>query len=209
MMSELIVGEKETVQLVHEGLKHAISYADYVVLMKQLVSDGKSTGDEQTEVLSNYTMLNERRMARLDKTLKIDEASSEAIKKFEKKATWLVLTESWCGDAAQSMPLMNKIVELNANISLKIILRDEHLDLMNWFLYNGTLSIPKLIMIENQNGKVIGEWGPRPFKATKMAEDFKLAKGKLTAEFKQNLQVWYNKDKGQDTLKDLMGLLLK
>lgn len=209
MMSELIVGEKETVQLVHEGLKHAISYANYQVLIKQLVREGKSTGHEQTEILSNYTMLNKRRMVRLDKTLKIDEASSEAIKKFEKKATWLVLTESWCGDAAQSIPLMNKIAELNANISLKIILRDEHLDLMNRFLYNGTLSIPKLIMIENQNGKVIGEWGPRPFKATKMAEDFKLAKGKLTAEFKQELQVWYNKDKGQDTLKDLMGLLLK
>ena len=115
-----------------------------------------------------------------------------------------VLTESWCGDASPSLPVMNKIAELNSNIEFKIVLRDENLDLMNLFLTNGGMSIPKLIVIDNDQEKVIADWGPRPSIATKMVEDYKAEHGSLSAAFKQDLQVWYNKDKGQNILQDIV-----
>lgn len=199
--------EKETTTLIKEALEIAISYEEYRALVASLAEEEKSTGENQTEALANYTVLNNRRMKRLDKTIKVEEAVIEKVKAYSKKVTWLVLTESWCGDAAQTMPIMNKLAILNPNINFRIIQRDQNLQLMNRFLVHGTLSIPKLIMIDNDTLEVLGEWGSRPTIATKMVEDYKKEHGTLTPEFKQDLQVWYNKDKGQNTIQDLVKLL--
>lgn len=208
-MSENCIDSKSTEKIIQESLAKGLTYQAYRLQLNTMAEEGKTTGPIQSEALINYTVLNDRRMKRLDKTIRIDEATASKIKNYSRKVTWLVLTESWCGDAAQTMPLMNKIAELSSNIDFKIILRDEHLELMNRFLYNGTLSIPKLIMIDDNSGEVLDDWGPRPSRATKMVEDYKNEHGKLTPEFKQELQVWYNRDKGQNTLEDLTRLLLK
>jgi len=199
--------ENTTEELVQNGIAKAMSYQEYRLMVDDLAKKGKATGPEQTEALINFTLLNQRRLKRLDKTLKIGEDDVAKIKGFDKKVTWLVLTESWCGDAAQTMPMINKVAELNDGISLKVILRDENLDIMNRFLTNGAMAIPKLVMVDNETGQVLGEWGSRPKIAAQMVVDFKNEYGTLTPEFKQDLQVWYNKDKGQSTLEDLLELL--
>ncbi|MEL6916422.1 MAG: thioredoxin family protein [Bacteroidota bacterium] len=199
--------EITTKEVLKESLKKAMSYNVYRDMVHQLAAEGKTTGPNQTEALINYTQLNSRRIKRWDKTLKIDEDAALKIRAIAKKMTWLVLTESWCGDASPSMPVMNKVAELSPNIHLKIVLRDENLELMNRFLTNNAMSIPKLIAIDDDTQNVIGEWGPRPSIATGMVEDYKREHGALTPDFKQDLQVWYNKDKGQNTLKNLLELL--
>ncbi|WP_394748453.1 thioredoxin family protein [Spongiimicrobium salis] len=198
---------KTTTALIADSLSTAMDYQHYRDLVSDLATKGLSTGPNQTEALTNYTVLNDKRMRRWDKTLKMDEATREAIAKVDRKTTWLVLTESWCGDASPSLPVMQKITELNPNISLKIILRDENLELMDRFLTNGGMSIPKLIAIDEERNEVTGDWGPRSTAATKLVEDYKAEHGTLTAEFKQDLQVWYNKDKGQSVFADLTQLL--
>jgi len=194
-------------QLIIEALSRASTYEEYRSLMDQHAANETSTGPNQTEALTNYTVLNQRRMKRLDKTLKLSEEDINTIQNFKGNITWLVLTESWCGDAAQTMPMMQKIAALNSGISLKVILRDENLELMDEFLYNGGRSIPKLIAYDTDKEAVLGDWGPRPSQATKMVNDYKSTHGILTPEFKQDLQVWYNKDKGQNTAHDLIALL--
>ncbi|MFT5892532.1 MAG: hypothetical protein ACI9Y7_002643, partial [Dokdonia sp.] len=57
------------------------------------------------------------------------------------------------------------------------------------------------------SGDVLRDWGPRPSEATQLVNDYKEAHGTLTPEFKQDLQVWYNKDKGQNTAEDLVAFL--
>ena len=108
---------KTTKEVVQKGISKGMSYRDYRILVDNLSAEGKSTGPEQTEALTNYTVLNQRRMKRLDKTLKISDEAVKKINDFDKKVTWLVLTESWCGDAAQTMPMMNKVAENNDSIS--------------------------------------------------------------------------------------------
>ena len=201
------MAEKSREQIVQEALPKAITYQAFRQLMDDHAAQETSTGPNQTEALTNYTMLNQRRMKRLDKTTKIQEADIAKIQDFKGNVTWLVITESWCGDAAQTMPVMQKIAELNDGIDVKVILRDENLELIDAFLYNGGRSIPKLVAIDNTSGNVLADWGPRPSEATKMVNDYKEAHGKLTPEFKQDLQVWYNKDKGQNTIEDLVSLL--
>lgn len=208
-MAENHIDSKSTEQIISESLKNGITYADYRSRVAKLVAEGKTTGTTQSEALIEYTKLNDRRMKRFDKTVKIDEKVAGNISKVNRKLTWLVLTESWCGDAAPALPVMNKIAELNENIDLRIVLRDRHLDLMNRFLTNGGMSIPKLILWDSDKDEVIGDWGPRPKPAAELVADHKAKHGTLLPEIKEEIQVWYNKDKGQTIIDELTGLLLE
>jgi hypothetical protein len=102
---------------------------------------------------------------------------------------------------------MNKISQENQNIQLKIVLRNEHPQLMDRFHTDGKLSIPKLIMIHQQTHDVLDTWGPLPSIPKEIASDYKAVNGQLTAAFKEELQQWFNADKGQNTLEDLIQLL--
>jgi hypothetical protein len=195
-------------EIIENSLKKTISYIDYKTLVSNLLAEGKSTGPEQSEDLTNYSLLNDRRMKRLDKTIKISEETIQEFKKVSAPQTWLVITEGWCGDAAQNIPVLNKIATAVDHIDLKVVLRDENLELMDLFLTNGGRSIPKLIALDKDNN-VIDSWGPRPSVATKMVADYKEKNGALDPEFKQDLQVWYNKDKGRSVQEDFVSIATK
>ena len=183
------------------------SYQEYRTIVTQLVEQNSTSGNDTSEAMVNYTMLNDRRMKRWDKTIKVSDEVKERVSNFKGDITWLVLTESWCGDAAHVVPAINKIAELSDNIDLKLVFRDENEELMNQFLTNGSKSIPKLIMVDNLSDEVINTFGPRPSKATQLVNDFKAKHGTLTPEFKEELQHWYNTDKGLSTINDLLNLL--
>ena len=146
-------------------------------------------------------------MKRWDKTVKISDGIKDAVENFNKKITWIVISESWCGDAAHIMTVIKKVAALNDNIDYKVVLRDENDALMNQFLTNGGKSIPKLIAIDGETNEVLNTFGPRPSVATEMVQTYKQTHGQLTPEFKEDLQRWYNKDKGQSTIEDLIALL--
>lgn len=193
-------------EVIDSSLKKGISYTEYRDLVSDLLKEQKSTGPNQSEALYNYSLLNDRRMKRLDKTSKLTEETIENVKKISQPQTWLVLTEGWCGDAAQNLPVLNKIAEENENVDLKLVLRDENLELMDVFLTNGGRSIPKLIALD-ENKNVLFTWGPRPSVATKMITDYKEQNGVVDAKIKEDLQRWYNKDKGINVQEDLISLL--
>ncbi|WP_293298740.1 thioredoxin family protein [Allomuricauda sp.] len=199
--------EKNRLEIVREYLQKGMDYRTYSELVSELAKSGKTTGPVQSDALINYTKLGDRRMARWDKTFKISEDDQQKLSQLKGNLVFLALTESWCGDAAASLPIINKIAEANPNIDFKAVLRDESLDLMDAFLTNGARSIPKVIVFDADHNEIVGEWGPRPSIATQMVEDCKREHGKLTDEFKQELQVWYNKNKGENILEDILELL--
>lgn len=192
--------------IIKNSLKEAISYQEYRNLVTGLLKEGKSTGPEQSDDLLNYSKLNNSRMKRLDKTFTLSDRTISCTKNLKKNYTFLVISEGWCGDAAQVLPIINKVAEASDNIELKIVLRDENEDLMGLFLTNGSKSIPKLILLDAEFN-VVDTWGPRPSEATKMVAEQKEKFGVLDAEFKERLQVWYNTDKGQNIESDLLQLL--
>jgi len=193
--------------IIKASLTKGKTYQEYRDLVTQLVKQNSTSGNDTSEAMVEYTKLNDRRMKRWDKTIKIPDAVKEILANFTGNVTWVVLTESWCGDAAHIIPAIHKIAELNEHIDLKMVFRDENEALMNQFLTNGSKSIPKLIMIDNQSGKVLDTYGPRPSKATKLVADYKEKHGALTPEFKEELQHWYNSDKGQNVIEDLLKVL--
>lgn len=189
------------------NLEESMSYEEYRSLVKDLLARGKSTGKSQTEDLLNYSKLNNSRMRRLDKTFKISEDTAENLRSITKNQIWIVLTEGWCGDAAHSLPVINKMVENSEGINLKILLRDENEELMNKFLTNGNKSIPKLIMLDADTNELINSWGPRPTEAAEMVNKQMERHGILDADFKKDLQVWYNANKGTNIEEDILALL--
>ena len=192
--------------LIQQRLATSYSYQEYRKLVSDLVAEGKSTGPNQTEDLTHFSMLNVKRMDRLDKKIELSEATILRLQKLDKKQLWLVLTEGWCGDAAQNLPVIEKMAKQSSHIELRLILRDENPEVMDLFLTNGARAIPKLISFDEEFN-VLFTWGARPSIATQMVTDYKAKHGKLDPEFKKNLQVWYNKDKGQNVQSDVVTLI--
>lgn len=189
------------------ALKNSMSYNDYLRLMDDMAAQKKSTGHEQNEMLTDFTKLNQARMKRLDKTQKLLPEAVDTMKYIREKQTWLILTESWCGDAAQNVPVLKKMADENPLIDIRLVLRDDNDDLMQKFLTNGGRSIPKLIAIAENNLSELFTWGPRPQKANDMVKAMIAEQGGITDEVKTAVQLWYNKDKGIEVQKEMIELL--
>ena len=119
----------------------------------------------------------------------------------------MVISEGWCGDAAQILPVINKMSLISNKIEFKIVLRDDNDELMHLFLTNGTKSIPILIVINKQTNDVIGHFGPRPTGAKQLILDYKAEHGIVDEQAKINLQKWYLNDKGISIQKEIMALM--
>ncbi len=205
METELISNKQQQIENV---LNSAINYKVYSEQMTHFFESKSTSGADQSEGLIEYTALNYQRMKRLDKTIKVDDTQIKEFQKLNKEINWLIITEAWCGDAAQVIPVLNKMAEATKTIKIKLAYRDQHPQLMDMFLTNGARSIPKLIALD-RNHNILYTWGPRPAEATKMVNDFKIKNGDLTPQFKQDLQIWYNKNKGQGVIHDQLLLLNK
>ncbi|WP_291114045.1 thioredoxin family protein [Flavobacterium sp. UBA6135] len=195
--------------LLKNSIENSLSYADYRKHVSELLKEGKSTGNEQSEDLTKYSELNEVRMNRLDKTVQITEEVRAGLTNLQSKYIWLVLSEGWCGDAAQLLPIINKMTELSENIDLRIVLRDENEELMNRFLTNGGKAIPKLLILDAETLTVLSDWGPRPEGAKNLILDYKAKHGIVDETAKTNLQKWYLQDKGVSTQNEIMALVDK
>jgi hypothetical protein len=144
----------------------------------------------------SFGKLNRQRMHRLEKTAVLDPELVFTARSLDVNWIWLIITEGWCGDAAQNIPIIEKIAAENEGIVTRYVLRDENLDLMDRFLTNGARSIPKLIALNADTLEVLGTWGPRP----KHAQDYFYAmrdQGVEHGAIMERLQRWYNEDHGR------------
>lgn len=191
--------------IITESLNNSYSYLQY----RNIVSESLNRESfivEGVETLP-YIKMNDQRMKRLDKTIELTEDNLSFLKQFKTKILWIVLSEGWCGDAAHALPVLNKMAEASDSIELKIVFRDENVDLMNQFLTNGGKSIPKLIMVNPETFEVITDWGPRPEAAVQLMVELKAKFGSVTDEVKEELQKWYNNDKTISTQNEIVQVL--
>lgn len=194
--------------IIENALQNSCNYTEYRAKVSQLLTEGKSSGNEQSEDLLHYSQLNEVRMNRLDKTLVVPEEVKNTLGNLNKKYIWLVLAEGWCGDAAQLLPIMHKMDEVVASSDLRIVFRDENDSLMQEFLTNGGRAIPKLIILNADSHEVLAAWGPRPEGATRLIKEFKAKFGVVNEEAKTELQKWYLHDKGLSTMEEITKIML-
>jgi hypothetical protein len=194
-----------------ELINKALDYQSYKDLIERLLKEGRSTGPNQSQELLQYSELNVHRMNRVEKTTVLIEDLSATIDLIEQPQIWLILAEGWCGDAAQTIPIFHLIEKQFPKIKIKLLLRDENVELMDHFLTDGSRSIPKVLMLDASSLNLLAQWGPRPSEAIALINNLKAAKVDMM-EIKEKLHAWYAKNKGvavQSEIKDIIAGLHK
>jgi hypothetical protein len=151
--------------------------------------------------------LNFQRTSRLEKYFIPSNELISLVNSIEHPQTWIIITELWCGDSAQSIPIITKAALLNDKINLRIILRDENPEIMDQYLTNGSRSVPKLIVFDDKNNELF-QWGPRPTEAQNLFQKLK-SENLERSEINKQLQLWYGRNRGKDVEKELIELLEK
>lgn len=190
-----------------EIIEEAWSYDSYRQMIDSLLSEGKTTGSNHSEAMIQYTKMNVHRMNRLDNHTGLSENLAEKLQEVQEPWIWLVLTEAWCGDAAQNVPIIAKMADKNPNVTLRLILRDEHPDIMDQYLTNGGRSIPKLICLNANTLEEIGTWGPRPAVLQDQAMAWKDDPSIGKEEWIEKLHKWYADDKAGTLQSDFEALV--
>ncbi len=175
-------------------LAQAIPYDAYLQLSALLVKEERTSGPNQSEAYVYYTKLNVQRMKRLNKTIEVPANVIELLKEKAANWTWVILTEPWCGDAAQCVPVIEKLALSAGNIQTLYLLRDEHPEVMDAYLTNGGRSIPKLICLD-KTGKELFTWGPRPAVIQEVMNRLKAEGITEIATIVEQIQKAYNEDK--------------
>jgi hypothetical protein len=187
--------------------ENTLTYGEYVRKVHDLVNTKATSGTNQSESLVNYTHLNFRRMTRLNKTIVMDEELVRMVEAHGNKMIWFIITEAWCGDAAQNLPFIAKLSEASSNVELRLVYRDENLNFMDKYLTKGSRSIPKFIALDEATGNELFVWGPRPIPVQKMVTEYKelLEHEKLPFDkFAEGIHSWYAKDKNETLKTELL-----
>jgi hypothetical protein len=191
------------------SLVNPLTYQEYRILIDRLIGEGKTTGGDQTEATLDYAKLNVQRMTRLDLMAEVTQDLKHAMHGITHAQTWLVITEGWCGDAAQTVPILAKAAQLSDRVTLRFILRDENPDVMDQFLTNGTRSIPIVVIADDASREVLGVWGPRPEPAKELVAEFKKDPGWNKEFMLMALHTWYAKDRTVSAQTELACMLVR
>ncbi|MBD80700.1 MAG: thioredoxin family protein [Crocinitomicaceae bacterium] len=193
--------------LIQEKTKKGISFGEYKVLVESLLKENKTTGNNHSETYLQHTKMGLQRLKKWEKIARLSEQTKTQLDNLKGNYTWLVLVEAWCGDVGQNLSTLYQIAQ-QANIDLKIVQRDENLDLMDQFLTNGGRSIPKLIIINSDTSEVLGEWGPRPAHAQQRFLEARDNSEIDNLEIQKEIHLWYAKNKQQDLQNEIVQLML-
>ena len=193
-------------EAIEAAWNNSMSYEEYIELIEKLHFVKRATSFPENEEYFEYSLMSLTRMNRVFKKTEAENELMETINSVKNKQKWILITESWCGDASQTVPVIAKLASLGENIVLRIVLRDSNPDIMDHYLTNGGMSIPILVVL-NDELEEITTWGPRPVPAQQLLVEYKaLPEPRPShAEFSLGLQKWYNGDKGATTRKGVIG----
>jgi hypothetical protein len=116
----------------------------------------------------------------------------------------LVLSEDWCGDAVNTVPVVARLVERTPNTDMRVLGREANPDLMDAHLTGTSRSIPVVIVLDEAFVER-GWWGPRPT----VLQRWVSGQGQLlekTARYRE-ARTWYARDRGRTTLEEVVSIM--
>jgi hypothetical protein len=189
-------------------LKSAATFPAYRASLETLMQENKTTGADQSANLLEYARLNLQRMRRIDKTVQVLPEIREQLSFIQQTMTWLYITEGWCGDAAQILGVIEAMAKTMPNVQTRVILRDEHPEVMEHFLTNGSKAIPIVVIMNAITGHVMGHWGPRPQVIQEQVNRWKAEEIPKEAMI-ERIHQWYAQDKTHNIQLDFGNALLR
>ncbi len=187
-----------------EYINKGLSYEDYITRVEDDL-ENEIENDDQKEYVQYYA-LGLQRMNRIFKTFSLNPAQETRVKSTTNNLKLLVITEGWCGDASQILPVVEKLANA-LNVSTHYVLRDENMELMEKYKTNGAASIPIIIGVNDENEEAF-RFGPRPQAGMEMLARFKSNPDTYSADdFHEDLQKYYNNNKGEDIVNEILDLI--
>jgi hypothetical protein len=184
-------------------IEQALTYTAYRDQIRATLS--VPPADAAAERMRPYLAGNAALMEEYDQSYRVLPELLEALSAAP-AATWLVITEGWCGDAAFNVPLLYAAERaMPSKIKLRLVLRDSNLELMDANLTDGGRSIPKLIVLNN-NLEPAGYWGPRPNSLQLLMKQWK-NDGLELKELIPKVHNWYNRDKTRTLQQELIRMV--
>lgn len=177
---------------------------EYRTLFADILAKKITAAPYDQESYLNYIKLNASRMKRWTKQGLIEPTLATAIRAIEQPQKWVLITEPWCGDAANSVPYIEKMAALNPKITVEVQLRDSGSEIEH-YLTNGGQSIPKLV-VRDANANDLFTWGPRPAAAQALAQAQKGSDASKDEKYGEILH-WYKDDKGESIQREFLDLL--
>ena len=186
--------------------KEALTYTSYRTLVKELLLNRQTTGEDHSEEMLAYTKMNVQRMNRVDKTTVLSDSILATLAQLKGSYRILVITEGWCGDASQIVPVINQLVlAAPEKLNLRLVLRDKNLPLTDLHLTNGGRAIPILLVLDEAGTLLLPKWGPRPAVLQDLMAQWK-SEGLEMPEMAEKLHGWYAKDKTKAIQEELNSL---
>ena len=190
--------KNDTNRIRENALQKSVDYAEYLRMIRTFVQEGRTSGENQSEILVKYTKLNATRMKRLNRTAIPNPSTIRTISDLPFRMEWVVITEAWCGDAAQNLPFIHNLAAACPNVNLRMVFRDENPEYMDGYLTNGSRSIPKWIIYNAENMETLGTWGPQPAVLRKMVLEAKSGANPTPMEvLAERVHRWYTQDQNK------------
>lgn len=113
----------------------------------------------------------------------------------------LALSEDWCGDAVNIVPVIQRLVERAPRLDLRLLGRDANPDVMDAHLTGTSRSIP-VVMLLDPAFRELDWWGPRPAEL----QAWVLGPGRsLPSDDRyRETRRWYARDHGHAILNELL-----
>jgi len=174
---------------------HGLTWDDYLVERGRAAEQDPAGLDEVDAERLEFSKLNLHRMSRIGRTWKPSEALAILLSHLDRPQVWMVLSEAWCGDSAQCMPMIRIMAEAAPGVTLRVLARDENLEVMDRYLTDGKRSIPLLVAFD-PDGNEMFRWGARPAEAQAVFEQA-FAEGLEKPERLERLHLFYGRNRGQ------------
>ncbi len=184
----------------------ALDFATYMEMMEAQANTPTDGLDEEDAERVGYTKLNLHRSQRIGRTYTVSDELGARLDRIAAPRIWMVLTEPWCGDSAQCLPHLAVMARRNPLIDLRILPRDENLDVMDLYLTGESRSIPQLVVFDTE-GNELWRWGPRPAAAQVVFDQAK-AEGLEKPALLERLHLWYGRDRGREVEREITGLVI-
>lgn len=117
----------------------------------------------------------------------------------------LVLLEDWCGDAVNTVPVLDRLAAEVPGLELRVLRRDENPDLMDEHLSGRARAIP-VVMVLDEHFRELGWWGSRPAPLQGWYDSAE-ARALDRADRYREIRRWYARDRGRTTLAEVAALL--
>ena len=195
------------VEFVEQIVASGLAPAAYDKVMEQRATVDPATLEGMDAERAEFAKLNLHRVGRIRRTWKPSDELAALAARLEGPQTWMILTEPWCGDSAQCLPCLELLAASRPGITLRYVLRDDNLEIMDRYLTDDKRSIPILVAFDSR-GEELFRWGSRPAEAQAIITAA-LAEGLEKAARLEKLHLFYGRNRGRALDGELVAVLTR